>query len=181
MIKAVLKDWEKIVIEDAPIPEIDEGEALIKISYAGLCGSDVSVYLHHHATATVPRIQGHEFCGRIADIKPLGDCNLKIVDLVTSHPINSCGKCAPCLTGRSNACQNLEVYGVHVDGSFAEYIKVPINKVYKLNDNVDEVVATLVEPLTVAVHDLRLVEFRGGQSALVISAGTLNSLTPRGC
>lgn len=173
MKKTILKDWGNLVVEDAPIPELGEDEVLIKLIYGGFCGTDAHVFRHKHASATIPRVLGHEYCGEIAAINTNKPTNLKIGDFVTSHPLNACGVCDPCLSGSENACKHLEIYGVHIDGCFVEYFKVPISKVCKIDKSVDPQVAALIEPLTVALHDIRVSGFRGGQSVFIISAGPI--------
>src|SRR5665648_1188275 len=121
MKKTILKDWKKIGVEDSPIPERGEEQALVKLLYGGICGTDIHVYAHRHKTATLPRVLGHEYCGEIISINTKKRYDLKVGDYVTSHPINSCGQCNSCLLGRENVCSDLEIYGIHVDGCFAEY------------------------------------------------------------
>ncbi len=60
---AVLTQWEKIELQDLPVPDIGEEECLIKVKYAGICGSDLHIYSGHHPTAEAPVILGHEFVG----------------------------------------------------------------------------------------------------------------------
>lgn len=176
MKKTILKDWNKLCIEEAPIPELGKEEALIKLTLAGICGTDMHVYTHRHLTATVPRVLGHEFCGEIVSINTEKYTDLKPGDFVTSHPLNSCGQCDSCLTGNENVCKGLEIYGIHVDGCFSEYFKVPTNKIYKINKEIDPIVAAQIEPLAVAMHDVRLSKLRVGQSVFIVSAGPIGLL-----
>ena len=62
---AVLKDWFELELTDIPVPTPDENEALIKVRYGGVCGSDMVVYRHKHMTATIPRVLCHEILGTI--------------------------------------------------------------------------------------------------------------------
>ena len=85
---ALLKNWEDMQMCDVDIPEISEGEALIKMNYAGVCGSDITVYSGKHPTATVPVVVGHEILG--LETKNVGQAiivqtvNLQIVVQITS-------------------------------------------------------------------------------------------------
>ncbi|MEA4853023.1 MAG: alcohol dehydrogenase catalytic domain-containing protein [Christensenella sp.] len=176
MKKTVLQDWGKLEVIDEPIPEIGEEEALIKLIYAGICGTDVGIYKHIHKSATVPRVLGHEYCGIIEKINSKKFPDLKAGDYVTSHPLNNCGRCIPCLTGSENVCETLQIYGIHADGCFAEYFKVPVRKISKIDPKVKPEVAALVEPLAVAVHDVRLSGLQRGDRALVVSAGPIGLL-----
>lgn len=174
--KTVLQEWNKLCVENAPIPTLGEEEALIKLISAGICGTDMHVFAHRHLTATVPRVLGHEYCGEIISINTKKYPDLKPGDYVTSHPLNACGQCDSCLTGSENVCNDIEIYGIHVDGCFSEYFKVPTNKVYKINKNIDPIVATQIEPLAVALHDVRLSNLKRGQSVLIVSAGPIGLL-----
>jgi len=176
MKKTVLQDWNKLRVEDSPIPTLGDEEALIKLISAGICGTDIHVYAHRHLTATVPRVLGHEYCGEIISINTKKYPDLKSGDFVTSHPLNSCGQCESCLTGKENVCKDLEIYGIHVDGCFADYFKVPTNKIYKINRDIDPMIAVQIEPLAVALHDVRLSKLKRGQSVLVVSAGPIGLL-----
>jgi 2-desacetyl-2-hydroxyethyl bacteriochlorophyllide A dehydrogenase len=176
MKKTILQDWKKIIVQDAPIPALEEGEALIKLTYGGICGTDIHVFLQKHVTATIPRVLGHEYCGEIVEINSKEHTDLKPGDFVTSHPLNACGKCNSCLLGKENVCTNLEIYGVHTDGCFSEYFKVPISKIYKINKEIDPIVAAQIEPLAVALHDVRLSKLQRGDSVFIVSAGPIGLL-----
>jgi len=176
MIKTVLTDWHQLEVKEEAVPEIGEEEALIKLLYAGVCGTDMHVHAKQHKTATVPRVLGHEYCGKIAQVNSKRFPELQVGDYVTSHPLWACGQCKPCLTGNENVCRSLQIYGIHTDGCFAEYFAVPADKVYKINPEVDPVVAAQIEPLAVALHDVRLSEMKRGDRVLVISAGPIGLL-----
>lgn len=175
---AVVRKHGEINIEDMPVPEIKEGEALIRVRYNGICGSDLHVMAGEHRTAALPVIMGHEFVGELVDFKPCGDevWDLKAGDRVAAQPYNSCRKCDACITGLENVCSKLSILGVHENGGFAEYAKVPLRKVFKLPDSMDMELAALIEPLAVAVHDVRQSRLLVGQTAFVIGGGPIGIL-----
>ena len=78
---AIVRKHGEINVEEAPIPEIQEGEALIKVKYNGICGSDLHVMAEEHKTAALPVIMGHEFVGELADFKSKETVDLKVGDL----------------------------------------------------------------------------------------------------
>ena len=166
----------EMVVTDMPKPEIGEGEALIAVKYCGICGTDVTVFNGGHATAKYPVIPGHEFVGELVEIKGAGSDMFKIGDRVCAQEVVSCGHCAACARGEDNVCENLQVIGVHTNGGFAEYVRVKANKMYKLPDNVDLKTAAIVEPLAVAVHDVRRSGLQVGETALVVGAGPIGLL-----
>lgn len=173
---AVVREYNKISIEEVPTPELEEGEALIKVSHMGICGSDVHIY-EGKLAANYPIIPGHEFSGYLADIKSKKHENLKVGQKVVAHPLTSCGICEMCITGRDNTCKQVEIFGVHEAGGFAEYVKVPANKVYSLPENMDLKLSALLEPLAVAVHDVRRSGLRIGETVYIVGGGPIGILT----
>ena len=168
---AVLKNWKELEIEEVEKPSLQPGECLIKVIYGGVCGSDVHIYNGHHATAKVPMVMCHEIAGEIAEINGEGS-NLKVGDKVTVEPLLSCGECVACRNGNWHVCSNLKLLGIHVDGGFAEYVKVNIDKVVKLDD-IPMDIAVLTEPLAVGLHVVRRSELKVGQTALIVGGGPI--------
>ncbi|HYF84054.1 MAG TPA: alcohol dehydrogenase catalytic domain-containing protein [Clostridia bacterium] len=168
---AVLKKWKELEIMEVEKPSIKPGECLIKVIYGGVCGSDVHIYNGHHATAKAPMVMCHEIAGEIAEINGEGS-NLKVGDKVTVEPLLSCGKCVACRNGNWHVCSNLKLLGIHVDGGFAEYVKVNIDKVVKLDD-IPMDIAVLTEPLAVGLHVVRRSELKVGQTALIVGGGPI--------
>lgn len=166
----------QIEVTEAQIPELQEGEALVKVSYAGICGSDVHVYHGQHSTAVYPVIPGHEFSGTLVEAKGNLRDSLKPGDPVVVQPTWTCGLCEACITGHDNVCQHLNILGIHRDGGFAEYVRVPVRKVYRLPENVSLKMGALTEPLAVAVHDVRVSQIVAGQKALIIGGGPIGIL-----
>jgi 2-desacetyl-2-hydroxyethyl bacteriochlorophyllide A dehydrogenase len=171
---AVIEGAQTIRLQEWKTPSISEGEALIRVKYCGICGSDIHVLHGKHPTATFPVVPGHEFVGELLDFK--GTSSLERGNLVAAQPVFSCGNCEPCAKGQDNVCQSLKVLGCHTDGGFAEYVKVPLRKVYALPDDIDLELAALIEPLAVAVHDVRRSGLKVGNSALIIGGGPIGLL-----
>lgn len=169
---AVLKKWRDIEIVDVATPEPKPGECLIKVSYAGVCGSDVHIYEGNHPTAKTPVILCHEILGEIAGMNGESLKGLKIGDKVTVEPLKSCGVCEACRNGHFHVCRELKLLGVHENGGFAEYVKADINKVVKVPPIPDEI-AVLTEPLAVGLHVVRRSSLKVGQKALVIGGGPI--------
>ena len=103
---------------DVEKPSIDKkNNVMIKMTAAGICGSDVGIYHGTNAAATYPRIIGHEMVGRVDEVGS-NVKNLKVGDRVIVNQVTSCGHCYPCKIGRGNVCDNLKVRGVHIDGGY---------------------------------------------------------------
>lgn len=163
-------------VADMPKPTIKEGEALIRVKYIGICGSDVHVFHGEHPTAVFPLIPGHEFVGELAEICGEGSEYFEIGDTVVAQELLTCGMCDACAKGEDNVCDHLRIIGIHTDGGFAEYVKVKTQKMIKIPKDMDLKRAALIEPLAVAVHDVYNSGLKVGQTALVIGGGTIGFL-----
>lgn len=163
----VFKEWEK------PCPK--SGEALIKVSYAGICGSDMLIYNGNHPRAEAPLVLGHEFSGVIEEINGHAE-NLKPGDRVVVDPLLSCGRCEACRSGNYHVCQTLGLLGIDQDGGFAEYATASIDKIYKIPAELELDVAALVEPVAVAVHAVRRSSVQVGDRVAVLGGGPIGQL-----
>lgn len=176
MKSALFPKKKEVLVTTQPMPTLETDEALVKVRYAGICGSDVHVYQGHHGTATYPRIPGHEFVGELVDFNGTMKKGLAKGDFVVAQPFFSCGNCQSCITGSDNVCEELQILGIHVDGTFAEYVKVPIRKLYKIRKDMDLRLAAMAEPLAVAVHDVMTANVEIGDKVLVSGGGPIGML-----
>ena len=136
----------QLEVIDVEKPVIDsKNNVLVKMTAAGICGSDVGIYHGTNAAATYPRIIGHEMVGVVAET---GDTvsSLKKGDRVIINQVTSCGHCYPCSKNRGNVCDSLKVRGVHIDGGYREYIAVPESDCYLLPDSLSDQDAVMIEP-----------------------------------
>lgn len=172
----VIERPDEMHIVERAKPEIREGEALIRVQYIGICGTDIHVLHGHHPTATFPRIPGHEFVGELVEIKGDDSGQFKIGDTVAAQELITCGICDSCAKGEDNACAHLQIIGVHADGGFAEYVKVKTKKLFTIPKDIDLKRAALIEPLAVAVHDVRMSGMQVGENVLVIGGGPIGLL-----
>lgn len=138
-----------LAIEEIPDPIRKPGEALLQVRYVGLCGTDLNSYRGRNPLVSYPRIPGHEIAATIAEIDD-GHPDLAVGTNVTLSPYTNCGECAACRNSRSNACQFNQTLGVQRDGALAEFISVPVEKLYTARLTLREL--CLVEPLTVGCH-----------------------------
>ncbi len=172
----VFEEPEKMCFKDVPRPELKDGEALIRVQYIGICGTDIHVFHGEHATATFPRIPGHEFVGELVEIRGEGKEAFSIGDTVVAQELLTCGHCDACAKGEDNVCENLQIIGVHADGGFAEYVRVKTRKMYQIPKDMDLKRAALIEPLAVAVHDVSMSGMQLGETALVVGGGPIGQL-----
>lgn len=166
---------EQLEIIDIDKPKIDnENNVLIKMTAAGICGSDVGIYHGTNAAATYPRIIGHEMVGHVEEVGG-NVTTLKPGDRVIVNQVTSCGECYPCKKGRGNVCDNLAVRGVHIDGGYREYITVPETDCYILPDSISDTDAVMIEPTTIAIQSCTRAELEKDDMLLLYGAGALGS------
>ncbi|MGI6777053.1 MAG: zinc-dependent alcohol dehydrogenase [Acetivibrionales bacterium] len=165
---------------DVPMPKLGMNEALIKIKYCGICGSDTHQY---HTGINLqsggkPYILGHEFVGTVVESNDDGNVLYKIGDIVTGRPFFSCGVCDNCRNGRESICDNVKLMTLAKDGNgaYAEYAKLPSKVIFPLRKDIDLKVAALSEPLAVAMFDVRMSNFKPGQSAFISGGGVIGAL-----
>lgn len=163
----------KIEIIEKEMPCIRQGdEVLIKVQLVGICGSDMHIYHGTSPVATYPRVIGHEMVGEI--VKLGQDVNrLAVGDKVVMEPIAWCGECYACRSGRKNVCSQLQVYGVHKDGAYQEYIVLPEKIVHKVDSRLDWQEAVLVEPFTIGAQANWRGDVRDGDIVFIMGAGPI--------
>lgn len=160
--------------EEIEQPVCGEGEALIRVHSAGICGSDLAIYLGKHPRAKAPLIMGHEFAGEITAIQASEvKSDLTIGDRVTVYPLLVCGQCWACNNGFSHVCRDLRLIGIDRDGAFAQYVNVPLDLVVKYPDDLTYDQGALIEPLAVGVHALDMAGKADWHTAVVIGAGPI--------
>ena len=173
MKKMVLTDFDHIELLEAPIPVPGPGQAVLRVKYAGICGSDLHVFTGLHPTAKPPLVMGHEACATVHAINS-SRSDIKIGDKVCCHTIVPCYTCDNCNAGRENLCASVKIMGTNFDGVFSQYVLVNANRVIKFNDNVADTLAALVEPVTVGIHDLKRANLHFGENVLIGGAGPIS-------
>lgn len=161
----------EIKIIDKEMPVAKQGEALLKVLYCGICGADVASYTGNQPFTTYPRIPGHEFSAQIVEI-PENDKGLKAGDIVTCNPYFNCGECYACKRGIVNACHDNQTMGVQRDGSFQEYITMPVERIID-GKGLSAKELALIEPFSISCHALSRAEVKNGDNLLIMGAGPI--------
>jgi 2-desacetyl-2-hydroxyethyl bacteriochlorophyllide A dehydrogenase len=170
-----LKQPGEISLVDIPLTQRGEGEILIKVRSAGICGSDIGAYKGVNPLVTYPRIIGHEIAGEVVEV-PEDEINFMPGDRVLLEPYVYCGTCYPCSIGHTNCCENLTVRGVHIEGGMAEYVSHPRHLLHKVPDNIPWNLVPMAEPLVIAMHAVKQSETRAGEYVVITGAGQIGLL-----
>jgi (R,R)-butanediol dehydrogenase / meso-butanediol dehydrogenase / diacetyl reductase len=159
-----------------PVPGADE--VVVRVTRAGICGSDVNRFRFGSHPWPPPFVMGHEFCGEIARVGP-GVADWREGDPVVVQPTLTCGTCLYCRRGRQNLCVEFArrgLTGSGTDGGFAEYVRVPAYQPHRRPSELSPEVACLVEPMAVSVHGWNLAGLERPDTVAVIGTGNIGLL-----
>ncbi len=173
----VKEDVEKPVLENN-----ERDQVLIKMLYAGFCGSDRGIWWRKafgdmiseslEDEERTKRIIGHELLGEVIEIGA-DVTRVKVGDIVTAESHLACGMCLQCLNGELHVCANDKIIGISHDGCFAEVVKLPAKCLWPTNiDRIRPEVAAIQEPFGNAVHACQSTDLRG-KTVAIIGCGTI--------
>lgn len=167
----VLAEPGKVEVKKMEKPQLQQGEAILKILYGGICGSDMGTYNGTFLYASYPRIPGHEFSAEVVEV---GDNNLGIKEgmIVTANPYFNCGKCYSCRRGYVNCCMNNQTLGAQRDGIFREYFSMPLERIYD-GKGLDALTLAMIEPFCISYHSIQRTSVKEGDKVLVVGAGPI--------
>jgi 2-desacetyl-2-hydroxyethyl bacteriochlorophyllide A dehydrogenase len=172
--------WEgvrAVRVQERPYPVIKPDEAVVKVKYCGICGSDLHSYQKGRKEA-IGLVPGHEVVGTVVEVGK-NFKNAKIGDRVVVGPPGNCGECYYCLHGQEHLCLHAyeRTVGLSpgVDGGMAEYVRVPLpkNMLVKIPDAVSFEDAVLIDTIAVSYHGVRISDFRMGDNVVVAGAGPI--------
>jgi L-gulonate 5-dehydrogenase len=172
MLSAVVEGPHRIAVTERPRPEPGPGEVLVRVRYAGICGSDVHILHGENPFVVYPRVIGHELGGHVDSVGPdvpaerVGEC-------VAVDPVIACGSCYPCSLGRRNVCPRLQVVGVHRDGGFSEFLCAPAANAHVVPPGIAAAAAATIEPFAVAANVTSRTGVFPNDVALVYGAGPI--------
>jgi threonine 3-dehydrogenase len=142
-------------LAEVPVPEPGEGEVLVRVHAASICGTDLHIYDWNEwadrRIGEVPMTFGHEMAGHVEAVGPEVH-HVKPGTFVAAETHIACGHCSTCQTGRAHICENLRILGVDTDGAFAEFVVVPAQNAWVVGDGILPDVASIMEPFGNAVH-----------------------------
>ena len=176
----LLSAYKKLSVVEMPVPEVGDGDVLVRVRACGICGSDIHGYDGSTGRRVPPLVMGHEGAGVVERVGP-GVHGVAPGDRVSFDSTVSCGACEFCRGGQINLCDHRTVLGVSTGeyrrhGAFAEYVAVPARIVYRLPDTLPFERAALLEAVSVAVHAVSLRAPRPEDTAVVIGSGMIGIL-----
>ncbi|KJK09236.1 molecular chaperone GroES [Terrabacter sp. 28] len=176
MLSATYVGDRTLTVEEREPKVPGSGEVRIAVAYVGICGTDLHVF-HGDMDQRVgtPATIGHEMSGTIVEVGP-GVEGWAVGDAVTVMPLAWDGTCPACRAGHQYLCQNLDFIGIDSPGALQQSWTVPASTLVRLPDRLSLRDAALVEPVAVAVHDVRRSELAAGDKAVVIGAGPIGVL-----
>lgn len=161
-------------VRDVPVPEPGPGEALVKVRFVGICGTDYHIFKGDFMSA-YPLVNGHEFSGTIASLGP-GSGEWRGGDRVTVDPTLTCDRCYHCRRRQANHCDSWGALGDTRDGALAEFVLVPIKNLYRVEDHETLEEAAFTEPLACVVWGVERLRVMPSDRVLIFGAGPIGAL-----
>jgi len=167
---------------DVPEPQVGVNDVKIKIKKVAICGTDLHIYKWDQwsqENIRTPLIQGHEYVGTVVVIGE-GVRNIRVGDRVTGEGHLACGHCRNCRRGKLHICENSVSVGVQRDGAFAEYLVIPESNVVKLENEISDDMAAIMDPFGNATHTALAFPVLG-EDVLITGAGLIGTMATGIC
>ncbi len=160
---------------DIEIPAPEPDQVLAKVLATSICGTDLHIYEWNHwaqqRIKKLPQVLGHELCGEIVEVGQ-NVKNIKVGDVISVETHIACGHCYLCHTGNAHICVNGRIFGVDIDGVFAEYVAVPASNAWLITKKIPKDYVSVMEPLGNAIHTVFAGEI-AGQTVLITGCGPI--------
>jgi 2-desacetyl-2-hydroxyethyl bacteriochlorophyllide A dehydrogenase len=176
MTAVVYRGARRLEIEERPAAAPSAGQVQVAVAYTGICGTDMHIF-HGDMDARVglSAVIGHEMSGRIVAVGD-GVAGLSVGRPVTVMPTRTCGRCAACRRGNAHICHRMDFLGIDSPGAMQSSWVVPADLVLPLPDDLALEHAALVEPVAVAVHDVRRADVKAEDHVVVVGGGPVGLL-----
>ncbi|MEM7455263.1 MAG: L-threonine 3-dehydrogenase [Planctomycetota bacterium] len=166
------------LVTEVPVPEIGPREVLIRVTHAGICGTDRHIYewdAWSQSRVKIGITTGHELVGEVVKI---GDAvNRAVVGTrVSAEGHIGCGICEQCRTGNGHICVNVKIIGIDINGCFAPYVVVPEENVWPVHDDIPDRIAAVFDPLGNAVHTVMAAGV-SGKTVLITGVGIIGLMS----
>lgn len=174
--RIVVTAVETMELRDEPVPTPDAGEVRVHSTYIGVCGSDTHAFHGRHPFIPIPYLPGHEATGVVEELGG-GVSSVSVGDRVVVEPTLPCWHCKQCRSGNENLCENLEFFGCgYPQGGMADRFVIRADRLHVIPDDIDDLAAALIEPLSTPVHAGRIAGPLRGKAVAVLGAGTIGLL-----
>jgi threonine 3-dehydrogenase len=165
-------------LESVAVPSPGPTEVIVRVRAASICGTDLHIYGWDRWSASrirPPLTIGHEFCGVVEKV---GEevTSVRPGDFVSAEMHVNCGHCRPCRMGQPHVCQNVRIIGIDADGCFAEFVRIPVRNIWKVDSAIPEHYAAIMDPLGNAVHTV-LAGPIAGMNVAVTGAGPIGLMS----
>ncbi len=163
----------RLEIEELEVPEVRDGDVLVRMRACGVCGTDIKTYVRGHPMFQPGAVLGHEVAGEVVESR---HPDFAVGQRVVLGPYAPCGECGPCRRGHPSLCRNLGSAFAE-PGGFAEFVRVPRkladHVMHVLPDSLSFELASLTEPLACCVHGLEALQLGRGEPLLIIGDGPM--------
>ncbi len=156
------------------VPRPGPRQVLVKVTHAGICGTDRHIYEWDHWSQTRVKIgitTGHEFVGRVVQVGSAVD-RVEVGQRISGEGHIGCGVCEMCRTGNGHICQQVNILGIDCNGCFAPYVVIPEENVWPVADDIPDKIAAVFDPLGNAVHTVMSAGV-SGKSVLITGVGII--------
>lgn len=164
-------------MQEVPVPEVGVNDVLIKVKKSAICGTDLHIYRWDEWSQRTIRIGmtiGHEYVGTVASFGS-GVKDFTVGERVTGEGHIACGQCRNCKRGKKHICEKTVGIGVNLDGSFAEYVRVPSENVMKIDSRIPDEILAIMDPYGNATHTALSFPVLG-EDVLITGAGLIGSM-----
>jgi L-iditol 2-dehydrogenase len=168
-------EYGRLEIAEQETPPIAPDEVLLRVAACGLCGSELETFKTRSPRRQPPLVMGHEFCGVIEAVGAAAT-GWAVGGQAVSNSLVSCGECVRCCNGRTHLCASRQIFGMHRNGAFAEYVNVPARCLLRWPDGLSAELAALAEPLANGVHMVKLSRHLEATKVFIIGAGPIGLL-----
>src|SRR5215207_10703704 len=163
-------------LREEPVPSPAPGEVRARSTYIGVCGSDTHAFHGRHPFIPIPYMPGHEATGVVEELGE-GVTSVAVGDRIVVEPTVPCWECKPCRSGAENLCENLQFFGCgYPEGGMADQFVVRADRLHVIPDDMSDLNAALIEPLSTPVHAALIAGSLQGRAVAVLGAGTIGLL-----
>ncbi|HMO15539.1 MAG TPA: L-threonine 3-dehydrogenase [Pirellulaceae bacterium] len=160
--------------DNVDVPTIGNRDVLVAVTHAGICGTDRHIYEWDRWSQSRVKVgitTGHEFVGRI--VKLGNDVErLRVGQRVSAEGHIYCGQCRSCRSGNAHICAQVQILGIDRDGCFAQFVSIPEQNIWPVDDRIPNEIAAIFDPLGNAVHTVMEADV-SGKTVLITGVGII--------